>query len=233
MNVLLAAVLLMQDKPTVDPLTTLEAAVNSAKTISFSFTEHAAVTRNGSVEISSVTTGTFLLKAGGKVSIAEEFVDTAFGVTSKGRLNLVSDGSGVNVVTPAKVMSGRTPDKMEIFLRKSLTRFRVQMISYNLSTAVESPDVFKNAETFYEPLKVLSVHEVKGNKVLDCSLTFSLPPVHAKVKLFCDPTSSKLLRRTWEIPESGATRSVDETFTEFILNADISDEKFKLPEEKK
>ena len=84
MNLLLAAVLLVQDKSAEESLTKLETSIDSSETISFSYSERMALTINGSVDISYVTTGTFLLKKGGKVAISEEHVDTIYGTTTKG-----------------------------------------------------------------------------------------------------------------------------------------------------
>jgi hypothetical protein len=61
----------------------------------------------------------------------------------------------------------------------------------------------------------------------------STDPFQVTTKLWYDPKTFGITKRTIDAVHGGTRRFVTETFEEFTLNADIPDEKFKLPEEKK
>lgn len=79
-----------------------------------------------------------------------------------------------------------------------------------------------------------AIGEDKGGMTLSYKLTSSLEAgVTIDVKLWYDPKDFKLLKRTLEIKGEKTVGSFTETYDEFVLNTDIPDEKFAIPEEKK
>jgi hypothetical protein len=78
------------------------------------------------------------------------------------------------------------------------------------------------------------IAEDNGSKTLRYKLTSSLEAgVAMDVNVWYHPKSFTLLKRTVEIKGTLTEGSFTETYDEFIYNTDISDEKFKLSEEKK
>jgi outer membrane lipoprotein-sorting protein len=54
----------------------------------------------------------------------------------------------------------------------------------------------------------------------------------ADVRLWYDPKTLKLLKRTVDFGKKDSQGTIRESYEEFTLNADIPEEKFKLPAEK-
>ena len=76
--------------------------------------------------------------------------------------------------------------------------------------------------------------EDKGGSTLSYKLSSSLEAgVAIEVKVWYDPKDLKLLKRTLEIKGVNTVGSFTETYDEFVLNADIPDEKFVSPKEKR
>lgn len=84
------------------------------------------------------------------------------------------------------------------------------------------------------PVAVSDVQEAPDdNKVKTLTYKIKVRPGHtASIKVWYDPKTFVLQKRTIR-DEDRDSGTVTETFDEFTLNADIPDEKFKLPEEKK
>jgi hypothetical protein len=87
--------------------------------------------------------------------------------------------------------------------------------------------------------KLFEVSDFKQGEV-ESSLSYTLrfpetePDMVASCVLQYDPKTLKLLGRKMTVKRRGMDEGVfTDTYDEFALNADIPDEKFKLPEEKK
>jgi outer membrane lipoprotein-sorting protein len=187
--------------------------------------------------------GTMLLKEGNKAfieatTIANQeksevlFVSTGSAVsseTTRWKTN-VPDHPGVRDESAGPMTSGT----LKTELSAGLARIGQSMSVIQIMVRTNARGNFSMRES-NRP----SEFQVGDNDGPYKTLTYKFKPEDAQcsvreTKLWYDPLSYKLIKRRqiWK-GEKGIEGVLDETYEEFTLNADIPDEKFKLPEEKK
>jgi len=226
MNLLLAAVLLMQDKIAEETFKDIEGTLQKAKSISVKAEAEvkwiAKPANNRSVE------ATLMRADGNKVFEYEKIVQN--GVVFDGELR--SDGTQV-----WRGLMGKLD--MEPKVARADFDAKLARIGPGLSTVFIVGKELKKPEGVNDSLIVSDLKHADddgASKTLTYTLSFAgrLKGVSVEIKLWYDPASLKLLRRGAVISDKGVLQgTVNEKYTEFLTNTDIPDEKFKLPEEKK
>ncbi len=248
MNLLLAAVLLMQDKAAEETFKKIEEQIQKAKTVSIKYKEE-AFNKWGEKEQILYRSGTILLGESDKVSIRTSVLGKRWEDTSEGEHALVSDGKLLSACSEFRVKSSNTLLRNTIFpsqpcrstfrgdLATTLARAgtaHCSSIAFGLPTIGGTK--VQQEESVIPKAIVCSDMKFDGEegdaKILAYTLqvfSFTQGVFVEKVRLWFDPKTYKLLKRGIVQGEHSRT----ETYEEFTLNADIPDEKFKLPEEKK
>jgi outer membrane lipoprotein-sorting protein len=147
---------------------------------------------------------------------------------------LISDGSQVHGgggVLPSRV---ETPEDLQSSLSIAVARTgpcaSSEVVWDILGFNIRHENTGKMSETLQ--LSAFSPLADDGeSKVLGYTLASTKYGTTGKVQLWYDPKTYRLIKR--KLTNSGRNTTITETFKEFTLNADIPDEKFKLPEEKK
>jgi len=220
--------------------TKLEETLINAKTLSVRFrSDGKGPTDADKYEAS----GTMLLKEGNKAFIEARTI----GNQEKAELVFVSNGSMVSSETTrwrtnvpdhpgvrdesAGPMSSGT---LKTELSAGLARIGQSMSVTQIMVRTNARGNFNMRES-NRP----SEFQVGDNDGPYKTLTYRFRPEDSQcsvreTKLWYDPITYKLIKRrqVWK-GEKGIEGVLNETYEEFILNADIPDEKFKLPEEKK
>ena len=239
MNLLLAAGLLLQDKTAEEAFKKIEQVLLAAKTVRVRYTgEYATTTRYGTQY--GLETGFLALKEGNKAYAYNEF--HPLGEPQSPMMVTVSDGQTLEHRSSQereKACRHETPASLTKTTSAALLRFgatgAVLVVRAAGTTGPQQiSDPEKTAPT--SGFKVRKVNE----KVME--LTFEVKSPHyagsttaieTRVTLEYDATTFIPIRRIEVSRFDGYQSTTNETYTDFTLNADIPDEKFKLPEEKK
>jgi outer membrane lipoprotein-sorting protein len=236
MNLLLAVALLLQDKTAEETFKKLEETIEKAKTVTIKFKWERKPTKKQPTP--SAASGSIFWKEGNKASVSVKFYEGQ-DPQLRQEWSLVSDGtqmkaSGVlemaaKSATPKDLVSGLA----KILVRGGIYHFDSIMLLACSGNKGKEKLSMEDCVGAVQVMRLKAGEDDKAAKTLGYSLV-SIDPDH-EIRLWYDPASYRLLRRTYATnpfaldPEFRLT----ETYEEFSLNADIPDEKFKLPEEKK
>ena len=170
--------------------------------------------------------GTLLLKEGNKARLA---LTTRVGPKRRRLVSVVSDG------TKAKFLPDRTardtPEQLNAFLTTVLTRAGFLLSTTMMSRILSAPDL----EELPDLKPSLKVSDVKYGdddgeaKTLTYNLTFGGGDEPIGVRLWYDPKTFRLFKRTLRVRDKDRPRLVTETYESFVINGDIPDETFNLP----
>jgi len=240
MNLLLAAVLLLQDKVAEETFKKIELATMNARTLSMKF-EFQDPDRQ--VQGS----GTVLAKAN-KLNLvyqAQAFVD---GKIQGGKTHLMCDGQNMVKVTSSGARQVNVINVVATaILRTGFSRLMAAFDNLGSDPGAEEKEVpLHPGASDLKAVDPAHTFEVKGIATGDDdgeikTLTYFMKEKgHTKayaVRVWYDPKTFALRKRTvtgsMGFGGKGPETTVTETYEEFTLNADIPDEKFKLPQEKK
>jgi len=230
MNLILIAALLVQDKVALDEFKKAEETLEKAKTLQVVIVR----TETSKPHLS------LKLKEGNKVLLQFE---TGMGIMDKARV--LSDGSGMLIwnQTRRKATRRKTPPSLEAAAKAALFRGG----SDGLKTLVEGLErKADESDKGFDFKTIFQVSELARTDPGDSTHNFHF--TLTKREPWLDPTvwesdwvgvrlhgksdGSQLLDRV-ENADGKSHWRASETYKEFILNADIPDETFKLPEEKK
>jgi outer membrane lipoprotein-sorting protein len=228
MKLLLAAVLLVQDKSAEEMFKKIEDGIETAKTVRVVFhCAGQAPLPGGDQEVKS--TGTLLLKEGNRINIFQRI--TAGGQEQE--LRHISDGATLLRRWPGGLEdTNKTPDTLSANVGIALARTWAQA-SFGGSGGPGSLTGKKlDLREKYQVSDFKTEPDEKEAKVLSYKVTPKRGDA-MQITLFYDPQKLVPLKRTIRTLKPDEVMTLTETYEEFVLNADIPDEKFKLPEEKK
>lgn len=199
-------------------LNKLEETVLKAKTVKVRFKYEGRGPKGGvGPETGS---GTLLLKEGGRVRFEIAFSS----LEEKHRVTIVSDGTQLAAsIDFAKPITKEAPKELHSLFSKGLVRGGLVLMGNRQSTS--DPNEF---------IKTQAARSGDGGdegKTLIYSALLPQTGETADIKLWYNPKSFEARDRKIVLRKDGQiTASLTETYEEFTLNADIPDEKFKLPE---
>jgi outer membrane lipoprotein-sorting protein len=228
MNLLLAALLLMQDKTAEETFKKIEETVVAAKTLTSTF-DVKLVKETGGEE--SVFKGTVLFKSGNRMRC-----DAAmFRGGSQKQMMFVSDGSKVGALLDGRNSQPKETSKdfnaalTLLFTRAGVFHFigGITPLFFGDGLNLEKAPSVAEFKTGEDDGNMKTLHY----KTIITPLV--APPATLDVRLWYEPKSLRIVKRTVSYRSETVSRLFNEIYEEFTLNADIPDEKFKLPEEKK
>jgi len=230
MNLLLAAVLLVQDKTAEDAFKKAEETLEKAKTLQVVIVR----TETNKPHLS------LKLREGNKVLLQFE---TGMGMMDKA--SVFSDGSDMVIRTPPRTKATRrkTPPSLEAAAKAALFRGGsdgLKTLAEGLVRKADESDKGFDFKTIFGVSELARTDPGDSTQNFHFTLTKREPWLDPKlwesdwvgVRLHGKSDGSQLLDRVENAVGKSAWRA-SETYKEFILNADIPDETFKLPEEKK
>jgi outer membrane lipoprotein-sorting protein len=232
MDLLVATVILCQDKTAEDTFRKIEETIQKAKTLSIKFHFKAAkLTSDEELELD----GTFLSKDGNRIRLE---CSTLRGELKRELPIIVSDGSRVASFADGKIRQEKEAShNFNATLAVLTTRGGV----VSLMAGIQSLLVGEKKDT-PNAGEAMSITEIEmgeddgAMKTLNYKTVIKLPPsrtASVEVRLWYEPESLKLVKRTMSHKGKSGSGTITETYNEFTINADIPDEKFKVPEEKK
>jgi outer membrane lipoprotein-sorting protein len=231
MNLLLAATLLMQDKAAEETWKKIEDTVLAAQTVRIKFQWDPEMKEGALKGKDAYASGVLLIKQGNLVSLRTD-------VKVEDRtieVEIQSDGSSLYRKLDAfEAHRDPVPPSIGRGLLVSSIRTGIPM-SVSFSRLGNSKVGTEDLEKYLaHPVSVSDLREAtddKGAKTLTYKIKVR-PGRTSSIKVWYDPKSFLLQKRTIR-DEDRDSGTITETFEEIVLNADIPDEKFKLPEEKK
>jgi outer membrane lipoprotein-sorting protein len=225
MTLLLAAALFTQDKTAEETFKKIEEQIQTAKTLSIKFKVDAKEKQKG-----MTLTGTAFIRDGNKFSISARMKDQG----REEEFSVISDGKQLQ--RKASTAEPETRDTPKDFVPRFETSFiRTGIILAVMSTLRPSTVEGKEGQDLKKLFSVTDFKngdDVEGAKTLSYTLRFpeTKPDLSGSCILRYDPVTLKVLGRTLTMTGRGADATVfTETYEDFALNADIPDEKFKLP----
>jgi hypothetical protein len=223
MTTLLLAALLLQDSPeevlhkiqdTIEKATSAKAEY---KVEGIPFSKDASVTAQvtGSIEIKQSNKVRFT----GTMSVGDQKSETE--IRSDGRRRFTVTGDAVSVPV-------ETPKAFETEARSALTWMSVIGIWAQAGKPGEA-----DPNDLYEITELKSGADDAGFKTLEYVLVRKpregLPP---KVRVWYDPKTYLVAKRTLTSQREGVTAVITETLSKVVLNPDLSDDLFHVPQEK-
>ena len=235
MHFILAFAILFQDKAGSEAYQKVASAIESAKTIriKFKFTRDVDECRGS---------GTLLLKDGGKVKLAMTILQD----DKEHEFTILSDGTKVRFITKS-VEGEDTSLQLKVtegpgYLRANFSAAILHLSLLDASMMANRPQ----QSPLIDFQKVVQAREFKlGDQAKEEGLIIYGGPMNLagkgvfentnnsyEVKLWCDPKSWIPRKRevAWKLGSKGVI--VVEKYEEFVLNSEISDESFKMPEGK-
>lgn len=239
MNLLLAAVLLMQDKTAEETFRKIEETIEQATSLKvrITYTMELPTKFPGSPAQQMSTKAEILIADRNRVRVVVDPNPMFKG--GRTDLSVRSDGKLLRVVDPGEDASeGKAPQTTTSGFKTLLGRagyFGSQdLVPKGLMAAGEDPDLARFLRKDLKKELALSGLEAAR----DTDGDFLKYTVHGQIpmRLWYTPKTHLPARRIWELPfpvPGNLVIRCTEVYDEFTLNADIPDEKFKLPEEKK
>ncbi len=238
MNLLLASVLLLQDQSAEETFKKIEDTFEKAKTISVQIKIDASESPEGRF-VKTVSSGSLLIKNArklrldlkGQTTLGTRRVDSVTHIQCDGKDRLHAVHLGEEFTVAKTLKSGFAP---------ILCRSGVGIGFPTLLSASYGPDR-KETRSDLDLTKEFQVSEFRmgqstgSTAQLSYTLTVASPEDSQKfsVKLWYDPKSLMLQRREAKTLAEKDPATFVETYEDLKLDADILDEKFKLPKEKK
>lgn len=228
----LSAEPLFQEKTAEEIFKKIEETIEKAKAVSVRFKYNLS---EKSVDPGQeVESGTLLLKEDNKARLAMRIFFPHGGQEPQDVL-VVSEGSKMMLKSGSrKPREIETPKTLNNGFRTILARASVLFFSI----AFQKEEGERDFKKTFQVSDFKSGEDDKGAKTLTYKLKVKLTErpvsdVEWDVKLWYDPKNWKLLRRTLGVQSQDHPRRLAETYEDYILNADIPDEKFKFSEEDK
>ena len=228
---LVSALLGLQEQSAEDTLRQIEETVAKARTFSVVVEAQSRSPRTvrsvASGRKSETVHATLLLKEGDKVNLS---VLTRNGPTRRTELSIISDGQKGRF-PPGKELED-TPEGLNSFLAAVVTRAGLVQSRRMLTRVFETPGLPTMAD-LKSQLKLSNLkHEGDDGpaKILSYTLTLGSDNSPATIRLWYDPKSFRLFKRTVKIREKQGIRSITETYNSVIINRDIGDDQFTPPE---
>jgi outer membrane lipoprotein-sorting protein len=231
MNLLLAAVLLVQDKSAEATLAKIEESFEKAQTVSIKFKWEPVMTKGPLAGKENMTTGTLTLKDGNRMLLQ---ANMRLGENTN-KAVIISDGTTLyrNLKGTETKRESTPPSLKRGVILSSFRAGIMQTVFFTrLSNLKVDPEELESA--LAHPVETCDVNGGEDDGEAK-TLTYKIrvrPEHTAAIKLWYDPKRLLPLKRTIR-DDNRDSGSVTETFEEVSLNADIPNEKFKLPEEKK
>lgn len=226
MNLMLACVLLLQDKSAEDTLKAIEESIGKAKTVGLKF--KVEVTPKGEGEDKkSDAEGSVLVKEGNKVLIAMKGRQAG----KEMEVLVVSDGSKLRIAFRDQGEPKDTPQNFKDWVSVSIARVGGAG-TFGMVGLLGGGDK-RPPPDLRELLQLSEVAhgENDGNaRTLTYRVTYADANQTFDVRLWYEPKSLKLLKRTLAVKSRASQTDVVETYDDYVLGADIPDEKFKLGE---
>ncbi len=228
MNLLLAAALLMQDKTAEETFKKIEESILKAKTLTV---KYRMLYKNA-----GDTAGFLILAQGNKVFSRDAWFETNGHVMVSG---CSCDGKQIaarNNAYSEWETHQTAPDLGE--------EVRIELARDGIWGAVTHPlfivrNGFGAEDGKVKKSLVTSDFRSEPGEGKDASLSYSIAETHlnhsGRIRLWYDPRTLALIKRELRMRFGGSDHDdlFAEIYDEFTLNANIPDEKFKLPEEKK
>jgi|SRR5579862_536817 len=230
MNLLLAALLLMQDKTAEETFKKLTEILEKANSITVRRS-----TKGDSVAPNSKPNSEILLllKEGNKVRFEARFPNMPKEEAGETVMWLVSDGKRMMYrfgPTDSPQVKD-TPPNLRAKLIEVLTYTDLSIGSYFTFLQATTRSVNPEPSDIVEVTKLAHGAEDGTVRTLTCRMIVAKKDF-ADIRLWYDPKTWKPIKRTTTLLPPGHSTLI-ETYDEFTIDADIPDEKFKLPEEKK
>lgn len=222
MNLLLAVAILLQDGTPEETFKKIEESIEKAKTLSITFSAGGMATAKGGGDGLFQASGVMLLKEGGRfnclVKRRLEDRESENSIVCDGtKLSHKRDQTAAEVIEVPKACRGAAS--------MLVTRVGILMGGLFQAPGEADEDVKKTLA-----LKNLRVGEDDG-RAKTLLYTISFGPATLDCRLWYEPKTLRLLKRTMKIRKGERVEgSLTESYVEYIVNADIPDEKFKLPE---
>jgi tetratricopeptide (TPR) repeat protein len=235
----LAALALVQEDAAKETLKGIREAISSAKTVSVTFEIDGSVTKPGAAATKLSGSGTILFKEGNKAAVRMKMLrekgEQEFILVSDGKHLKHDAGEAWNRLgkIDPKGEVRPLPESLNIVLEDAWASGSLVQLAYETSgggTEVEGLDVRK-LESPTRP----RVFEIKGgedegdNKTLSYKLDADNKVFD--VRLWYDPRTKKPIKRTVRFKSEQEESAFTERFSEFALDAGISDDKFRLDRE--
>ncbi len=243
MVLFLAAAFLLQDKTAEETFRKIEEAIDKAKTISIRM-KYKLILSSGKPGLDPAemeTKAEILLNDRNMVQVIVD--PNAMFVGGGDDLSVLSDGTHLRVVDPSdEVRIGDSPKSLTNGFKTILARtgyFGAQLFVPRkdpLALARKEPDLKKFLEGDLK--KKFEVLDLASGKDKDGEwLTYTLGTGEKgdkpQMTIWYSPKTYSLLKRKLAIPFVADGQMIEiETYDEFLLNADIPDEKFRLPAKK-
>jgi outer membrane lipoprotein-sorting protein len=220
MNLLLAAVLLVQDKTAEEAFQKIEAALEGAKTISVKFRADGPAEKGSDKQ--EHAEGTFILKEGNKAVFTwGQWKDGTFAR----HFEIISDG--VHLKTGV-----RTPKNYTRSFPCVASRVGFIVGCDFMRIGADKEGDLGDPKTLIKVLQLRAGEDDGALRTLKYSLKIDGMAI-GEVTTAYDPKTFKIRKRTLE---SGPGRifpgRVTETYEDWILNKDVPEEQFTLPQEK-
>jgi len=204
----------------------IEESILAAKTLRVNVSSDATL-RWDKTELKCHFKGELLLAEGHRIHLSG--LMTQDGKETKG--SLISDGKKLAQRPESEGEPKLSPKTMDNFIRTAVARSGIlggQLIA-GLAMAFET-DRERDFREFFSVGGFENGDDEKGMKTLTYTLRMSGD--NGQVKIWYDPKSLKLLKRTLSFKGGGPGSEFTETYEDFTVNTDISEDKFKLPAEK-
>jgi hypothetical protein len=235
MNLLLAAVLLMQDKAAEDVFGKITASIEKAKTVQVKLAVKIGDLAEGSTEEGTVT-----LLIGDRnrfrVSTKEKYQNKGDLQAKEIEGEYGCDGASLWSSAGRRVEAA--PPLLDAWYRTAISRIgysQAYLLKLRFGLSEQAKDRFPDLEKMLEIDDIKSGPDESGAKTLTYTVAVkSLRSADTyidryKIKIWYDAKSLKMIKRTVKSRDESSS----ESYESFVFDADIPDEKFKLPEEKK
>ena len=207
----------------------IEKRLLSAKSLRIDFSDEFVVAGRAQ-SIRTDTSGSIIMKADNKLLIREDI--TLEG--SKTSNLLVSDGSqmsGSYGGDSSKVQ--KVPLYINKFLATVLLRERLQTVSLNALLLFDNPDYGKEMSAKDYPLTFLHESTDETGSVITYTYKIStLSPHSVEARLWYDPKTLSLLKRTIKVRVGTEQSTHTEIFKKVSVNEELSDSLFTIAERK-
>ena len=235
MNLLMVTALLLQDKSGEDTFQKMEEMFGGAKSLIIKFraeVDDAEETPKSAIRVE----GTLMMKEGNKVRLSMKVRRGNEEVEQ----SLISNGTRMRIVTPSASEEKETPKNLRTFFNEAMSRYGISRAFSEMQSLGAKQQDPKSAE---RPSKLRGKFVGRDGRE-DClgmlgytiELSQSAKATSARVLTYYVRDSLRLVLRRLSLMDSqslAAQGQIEEIYDEFTLNAEIPDEKFKLPEEKK
>lgn len=204
-----------QDKGAEEAYRQIRESLEKARTVSvrFKFEGMAADPQGGRTVRCS---GSIHLKEGNRASLQAR---TAFGEREVETL-MVSDGKTLRAIGGSPAPDRDAPARVGSYLRWALMHSSVMALNARGTAETFDPEA-------HPPSNLKSGEADKDGRTLSYGLTIA--GVALEVRLWYDPKTWRIVKRTLTSTRKGVEDRISETLEVYVLDADVPDHTFKLP----